>query len=480
MHASETTMVREIFLDELFNYGEKSKHGEFPTENDYDEVIDEDCDVYLPDGSLGVVFRKGAIKTLASATPGSEDFKYWKWASLSLHSDQRGNAAGKELCTIVEMRITQGQKDFFGIATKKEISLEEALALASDTTPTTSTYFIGKTEADGLVDLEEIERWDSLVRKKNTPPKERAEAIAKRNAAKLAWFENWLRTIWDKSDNKVKEAKAAKKRYFTTSPRSNKVHSAVFGTITRSGRTPFGRLTSSTLKKWEEFKSQKKVFQEVSGLLKDTMPGKWELLNNRFSKVADERYNLFGTVFTSLTINYNFQVARHIDGNNAKDGIAVLSALDNGTFEGFEFILHPMRLAFNLRHGDFLACDNDSTEHSITPMRNASADAESITYVFYAKDLVLTLDPLECEMCRKDFMAHIAENHPELGSGEAKWNGSFPAMWGSSYWEDYKRMRTNESMWTDQEFDYTECTNTNINGNPDLGKVVIRQPHLVG
>lgn len=471
-------MTREIHLTELYNFNSKANHGKFPSEADYDEVIDEDCDIYLPDGSLAVVFRKGAIKSLASLTSKSEDFKYWKWASRALLSDQRGSAAGKELVTNVEIRVTEGQKEFFNVATKREISLEEALALTSNATPTVTTYFVGKTEADGLVDLEEIERWDSLVRKKSTPPKERAEAVANRNAAKLAWFECWLRTVWDKAKDKVAEAKKAKKRYVTAQPRGNKAYSAVFGTITRSGRTPFGRLTAPTLAKWEEFQNQKKVFQEVSNLLKQHVPKKWQLLNDRFSKVKDERYTLGGTVFTSLTVNYNFAVKRHVDGNNSKDGIAVLSALDNGTFEGFEFVIHPLRLAFNLRHGDFLACDNDGTEHSITEMRNASHDAESITYVFYSKDLVLTLDPLECETCRREFMEYLAVNHPELGTGEAKWNGSFGHMWCSSYWEDYKVLRTEQSKGTDLEYDYTQCSNTNINGNPDVGEVVIRQPHL--
>jgi hypothetical protein len=466
-------MVREIHLKELYDFNSKANHGKFPTEADYDEVIDEDCDVYLPDGSLAVVFRKGAIKTLASLTPKSEDFKYWKWASRALLSDQRGAAAGKELHTNVEIRVTEGQKAFFNAATKREITLEEALELAADDTPTVTTYFVGKTEADGLVDLEEIERWDSLVRKKSTPPKERAEAVAKRNAAKLAWFECWLRTVWDKSDDKVAAAKAAKKRYVTAQPRGNKAYSAVFGTITRSGRTPFGRLTAPTLAKWDEFQNQKKVFHEVNELLKQYMPDRWKLLNDRFSQVADERYNLFGTVFTSFTINYNFQVARHIDGANSDKGMAVLSALDNGTFEGFEFVMHPLRLAFNLRHGDLFIGDNNEVEHSITEMRNASADAESITYVFYSKDAVLTLDSLECETCRREFMEFLAENHPELGTGEAKWNGSAPGMWGSSLWEDYKVSRS-----ADSKYDYTQCSNTNIAGKPDEAEMVVRQPQL--
>ena len=51
-------MVRKILIEKLYEEPDSSLLGRFPTEKDYDEVIDEDCDVYLPDGSLAVVFRK--------------------------------------------------------------------------------------------------------------------------------------------------------------------------------------------------------------------------------------------------------------------------------------------------------------------------------------------------------------------------------------------------------------------------------------
>ena len=467
-------MVRQIYLTELHEEPHSSLLGRFPTEDDYDEIINEDCDVYLPDGSLAIVFRKAAIKSLVGLTPDSDTYKYWKWASRSLMSDQRGAAAGKVINTNPEIRVTEGQRKFFALAVKKELTLEEALELTADSTPTTTTFFVGKTEEDGLVDLEEIEKWDSLVRKKNTAPELREEAIAKRNVAKLAWFENWLRTVWEVAPDKVQAAKDAKNRYVTKQPRGNKTYSAVLGTIDRSGRTPFGRLTKPTMDKYEDFEKQKGFYHEVDTLLKQHMPDRWQVLHDRFEQVKDERYNLFGTSFTSLTINYNFQVACHVDGNNAEGGIAVLTALDSGTFDGFDFIMHPLRLAFHLRTGDVFIGDNQSVPHSMTAMKNASSDAESITYVFYQRDSIIKLDTLECETCRREFLDYAVKNHPELGTGEKKWAGSFPGMWGSSYWEDYKGLRTEQAKGTDHEYDYTQCPNTNIKGALDTTEVVVR------
>jgi hypothetical protein len=466
-------MVRQIHLEQLYETP-KEKLGEYPTEADFDEIIDEDCDVYLPDGTLGLSFRKRVVKSILDMQTDSPEFDYWRFVSRDLLSDQRGNAAGKDISTNVEIRLTQGQKKFFSKAIKTEITLDEALELVeSDTSPSRETYYIGKTEKDGLVDLDEIEKWDSLVRKKNTEPELRAEATEKRNAAKLAWFDNWLRKVWAVADDKIAAAKAGKKRYVTTQPRGNKAYSNVVGTIDRSGRLPFGRLTATTMRRYEKFESQIPLYNEIDSLLKSTLPETWKVLSARFKQVKDKAYNLFGTCFTSITVNWNFQVAAHYDGQNAKNAAAALTVLEKGTYEGSEFVFPQLRLAFNLRHGDFLAGDNQGLVHAMMPFKNCSEDFESIWFVFYQRDSIIGLDSLECETCRKDFLAYITENHPELGTGENKWAGSFPGMWGSTYWEDYKRLRAEEGG-----YDYTECSNTNIKGKPDDIPVVIRHPEL--
>jgi hypothetical protein len=301
------------------------------------------------------------------------------------------------------------------------------------------------------------------------------KARVKRNKAKLAWFDNWLVNVWDKAEDKKKAAKEGKKRYVTNQPRGNKAYSAVLGTIDRSGRMPYGRLTKPTLEKYDQFQGQIPLFKEVDSLLKKTMPKTWKVLNERFKNVQDDAYNLFGTCFTSITMNWNFQVAFHYDGNNAKDAAAALTVMEKGTYEGGEFVFPQLRLAFNLRHGDFLGGDNQGLMHGMMPFTNTSDDYESVWFVFYQRDSIIKLDSLKCEECRRDFMDYAVTNHPELGTGEKHWAGSFPGMWNSIYWEDYKRLRA-----TEDDYDYfTKCTNTNIKGDLDTTSVEIRQPHLL-
>jgi len=443
--------------------------GTYPTERDFDEIIDEDCDVYLPDGTLGLTFRKRALSTVMAVTPDSPTFEYWRWASRSLLSDQRGNAAGRDMVTNVEIRVTEGQKKFFSAAVKRDLTLAEAQELSADRTPSRETFYVHKTETDGLVDVEEIEKWCSLIRKKSTLPEVKEEAIVKRNAAKLIWFDNWLVNVWDKAEDRKKAAKEGKKRYVTNQPRGNKAYSAVLGTIDRSGRMPYGRLTKPTLERFDEFKGQLPLFREVDGLLRKTMSDTWEVLSARFKEVKDEAYNLFGTCFTSITMNWNFQVAYHYDGNNAKDAAAALTVMERGTYEGGEFVFPQLRLAFNLRHGDFLGGDNQGLMHGMMSFKNTSPDYESVWFVFYQRDSIIKLDPLPCEHCRRDFMVWVKDNHPELGNGEKHWAGSFSGMWGSRYWEEYKELRSQGD-----DFDYTSCTNTNIKGKLDELEIVAR------
>jgi hypothetical protein len=367
-------------------------------------------------------------------------------------------ASGKEIYTNVEIRTTYGQNEFFKLAVKGEVqTLQEALKIVrADERPSRTTYYVGKAEKAGYVDLEEVERWDSLVRRKSTPFELRQEAIAKRNAAKLAWFDYWLRNVWDKSKDRKKCAIEAKKTFITSQPRSNKTYSAVLGTIDRSGRTPFGRLTSPTLERYDDFASFKEFYRDVDALVSETFPKEHKLLKKRFDQVKDERYNLFGTIYTSITCNYNFPTFYHLDGQNAQDAVATLVTFDNGNYEGMEFLLPELGIGFRMRGGDVFVGDNQATVHGQTEFVPLEDGAENLTLVYYSRDSVIRLDDLECEACRRSFMKWVVENHPERGNGEDKWAGSFVGMWSSPEWGEYKELQKME-----------HCSNTNIKGNPD-------------
>lgn len=445
-------MVRKIQIEKLRECPEKEWLGKWPERGDVDEIFREDVNVYLPSGELAIVFRVGALKSTLPVSKGGtlteDNHKYWQWVSKALLTDQRGNAAGKDIVTNPEIRLTLGQWEFISRATRAKNPLtdeDEARALIeSDTRPSRNTYYVKKTEADGLVDLEEVERWDAICRKKNVEPALRKEATEKRNAAKLAWFDKWFTETWLPAEDRVAAAKAGRKRYVTMQPRANRCYSNVMGTIDRSGRVPYGRLTASSVKRWDEFEANREFYHEVNELFRESLPTPFELLSERFQRVKDPRYNLFGTAFTTITVNNNFQVAYHRDGNNAENAVAAISVMEQGEYSGGEFIFPELGIGFNIREGDILIGDNQGLIHGMLPFEMESTDAESVMFVFYQRDRIVMLDDLECETCRKEFLEFAVTNHPEKSTGEPKWAGSWPGMWTSDEWTAYKKLKKME------------------------------------
>lgn len=454
-------MVRRIDIPEILSLEDKEWLGAWPKRDDVDEIIHEDVDVYLPNGELAIVFRVGALKSTLPVEKGGtltpENYKYWQWASRRPPgTDQRGFAGGREITTFPEVRLTQGQWEFFNKATREKDPITdeaEARKILENTSLSRNTYYVNKAEVDGLVDMEEVEKWHETVRKVSVQGEERRIATENRNRAKLAWFDKWFNETWVPAKDRVAVAQAARKRYVTTQPRGNMVFSTVLGVIDRSGRLPYGRLTAPTEKRWEDFERNAPFYQEVNEIFRETLPDKFKVLDDRFSQVKDPRYNLFGTAFTTITVNYNFQVAYHRDGNNAQGAVAALAVMEQGNWTGGEFVFPELRIGFDIREGDVFIGDNQGLIHGMLPFDppdmcwgnyGHKSSGDNIMFVFYQRDRVVMLDDLKCEQCRKDFLDHNVIHNQHKGTGEPKWTGSWAGMWTSQEWKDYKASRKME------------------------------------
>jgi hypothetical protein len=460
-------MVKQIHLTELRECPDKEYLGKWLERDEIDNIYHEDVDVFLPNGELAIVFRVGILKSTLPVEKGgtltSEALKYWQWVSRALRTDQRGMASGKDITTNPEIRFTIGQWEFLSAATRTRNPLtdaEEALSiLRSNEKPSRNTYYINRVETDGLVDLEEIERWDSICRRR-VSAEEKAEATVKRNRAKLAWFDKWFTESWLAASeaDRPAVARAGKKRYSCAQPRGNMSYSNVMGTIDRSGRIPYGRLTASTAKRWDDWVANLGLIQEINEHFRVLMPEKFEFLSERMSKVKDERYNMFGTAFSTLTLNNNFRVATHRDGNNAEQGTAALFVMEVGDWKGGEFVFPELNLGFDIREGDLFIGDNQGLQHSMLPFYDMTPDAENIMGVLYQRDSVVRLDDLDCENCRKEFLEYAVKNHPEKGENKGeKWVGGWPGQWQSPEWVAFKKLKG-----------MSHCSNTNYYCTGDL------------
>jgi len=451
-----------IELDALHPF-DKKQFGTRVTEDHYDRIVDNNVVIYVGNQRAGV-FLKKALPSILSIKPNSDSYDYWKWVSRDLFSSQRGSVTGIEFTTELGRRYSRGQVEFFKqVAKGKVTNLEEARAvLDSDTRPSNSFFYLNLLEKSPYIDSEAIEPLQTKLRKKSTPVEEKKVLQQQLDAERLKWFERWLK-LWGQAEDKKLFAAEANKLYTSPQKYANNVYSNVLGVLDRSARVPYGRLTATTAKKVEQFKAHAPLYKEVSTLYRETMPYEWQYINEIMAGCKSPEYTLMGTeTFSTITVNYNWPTFLHVDGNNNERGVAVLTAITNESYDGEKFdgslfVMPPLRLAFDLRHGDYLVADNCSLAHGQTEQINKTEDADNIVLVFYARDGMTKLDTLGCETCRRDFMiyakANFADTYKKTQGGN--FGGTWQGQWVSREWDEYRALNCPGASRTN--YHYTEC-----------------------
>ena len=124
---------------------------------------------------------------------------------------------------------------------------------------------------------------------------------------------------------------------------------------------PKCRLTSFTNKNFKQYKEVIPYVEKISNTLKEYLPHKYkihcEYIANK-PKIGD-------SVFTTLTINKNFQTAIHTDSGDLKSGIGVISCM--GNFKGGNFCFPNYGIQIELKPTDLLFC-NVHKHHCNTPI----------------------------------------------------------------------------------------------------------------
>jgi hypothetical protein len=446
-------MVREIYLDKIHELDEANTLGYYPKEEDYDTLITEDCDVYLPDGTKVLVFRKKAITQITNYT--ERQWQWWRWVARRQPSIGRGNAAGKVITAQTWRRITKGQRRFIEKAMKgafdhsSEAEIREVL---SDERWDVMNYVVQTTKKDGLYDVELCAPYEKRIKKlKLLPVAEQREisGFLVENRTKV-WFETWIQKYFlpVEPEGRAAAATYAWERYFGRES-YNEVHSGVVGAMDRQSMVPYARLTWTSLPPkylYEEdgksmFEAERPFYKEVDTLFKKHMPEERKKLQNVWGNLKEDIYCLYGTSFSTITVNHNFQVAYHRDGNNCKDGIAVISTINKGSFEGYSFVFPQLRVAFDIRDGDFLCGDNQKYIHGMMPFKDESPDAESIWFVFFLREGLKIAETKECEDCRRTFVHWCKDNIKKDSNKRGTFTGIWPNMWHSQEWKDYKESK---------------------------------------
>jgi hypothetical protein len=433
--------------------------------NEYSRLIQGNTVVYL-NGKRAVVFLKKAMTTLLDVEPGSDTYNYWRWVSRDLYSSQRGIVGGKEFTTEIGRRFTNGQIQFFRLVAKGDF--EKAIAALKDETFSQYFFYINKLEKTPYFDMEAIGELETKLRKKNIDPAEREQLVTERDKKRLEWFGRWFKD-WEAAEDKVKFAADTYKDLASAQTYSNNIYSNVLGILDRSARNPFGRWTATTAKKLDKFKDQAPFYMQASQLYRETLPEEWEYIHNVMEKCEDTAYTLLDTqTFSTITINWNFPTYYHYDGKNNPRGVAVLTALTNESydgekFDGSYFVMPQLRLAFDIRKGDFFVGDNCNLMHGQTEQINKVDDVDNIIFVFYARDGMTKLDTFKNECCRKAFVQHSKENFAEKYQKNTggRFMGIFPEMWVSEEWNEFKNELVKNPETGEMEPRCPDAKNTN-------------------
>ena len=410
--------------------------GQFPTEADYDFLIEEDIDVYMPaDCELatqadcdrdcsscetGADERRIVLKFRKNYfTKEQQDQAYAGLREAAVESQNRGIAAGPR----------QGS-----LGNRQWVTDYEYEILDQFLKP-----------AQNLFGEDPVE----VIRKKHKDQKSSASNRARvwsieRVKKEKFNFDEWvdqMKTLPE--DEAKKKAEYVAEKLICATTYANSVHSGIAGWFDRYPRIPYGRATSYTRDHFDKFKMSYPFLQQLAQGFKDLLPWRYNNQMEAASKL-DKSYLVPETPFTTITVNKSFRTACHYDAGDLNSGLSNLLTLsNNGNYTGCYLVAPEYRVAINIRPGDLLLINNHEVMHGNTPIICHDEIAERISLVCYFREKMLELGSKEYEDTRYQFVEdrRLNKEHPE---NRPLWNGVSPGMWDSEEWYNYLRDKMGE------------------------------------
>lgn len=161
------------------------------------------------------------------------------------------------------------------------------------------------------------------------------------------------------------------------------VMSGIVGFFDRYSRTPYCRLTAWTMEHQEEFVEALPAIQRCSQLFAEFVPERYRAQKD-FVESTHKEWVIPGTVFTTITVNSNWQTAQHQDTGDCRQGFGVMAVLGHD-FEGCWFLFPKYRLGFAMKPGDVILA-NVHEWHCNTPLRLLKPEGERLSLVMYYRE----------------------------------------------------------------------------------------------
>lgn len=137
---------------------------------------------------------------------------------------------------------------------------------------------------------------------------------------------------------------------------NNPVYSTAYGYFEAQKQLNYNspcRMTSFTKNKLKHYQGGLPFIDEIADYYKKIRPDEYKI---QYDRAHLNNFHINDTPFSTITINRNFRTALHKDQGDF-GGIACLSVLEEGQFNGGLLLFPRYGLGINMRQGDLLIAD---------------------------------------------------------------------------------------------------------------------------
>lgn len=168
---------------------------------------------------------------------------------------------------------------------------------------------------------------------------------------------------------------------------ANKVYSGNVGFMDSGAMVKYCRKTAFAREHFDKFNAGVPFVECISNLYAELCPTHYES-QRKISNGTDINYMIGNSVFTTVTVNRNFQTAVHKDAGDYSKGFGNLCVYRQGYYEGAYFVLPEYRIAIDLHSTDMLFADVHRW-HGNTAFENMSEDYNRTAFVLYYREYML-------------------------------------------------------------------------------------------
>jgi len=159
------------------------------------------------------------------------------------------------------------------------------------------------------------------------------------------------------------------------------VRSGVVGYFDRYTRIPYCRQSAFNLRYPKEFRLCVPFIRAINNIFSSECRDRYAAQLAVVKQTSPDFY-IRDTVFTTVTVNKNWQTAIHVDAGDLKEGFGVMTAFSAGTYDGCYLVFPRYRIGVDMRTTDVLLADVHEY-HGNTPFIGRSGQYNRISCVFY-------------------------------------------------------------------------------------------------